>query len=111
MIGDSNNETNFSNKLLLPDKQILSLPKAFAKNSSANIKLSETQLSKTVQSERFLDRILGPLLKTALLLLKNVLKLLAENVLISLGLTAIASAANSGIQNKAVGFGMTTLII
>ena len=44
-------------------------------NSSANITLSKTQLSKTVQLGGFLGRILDPLLKTSLLLMKNVFKL------------------------------------
>ena len=39
------------------------LCKAFENNLSANIKLSKTQLSKIVQSGRFLGRLLGPLLK------------------------------------------------
>ena len=43
MIG--NNETNFPHKLLLTDRQVLSLRKSFTNNSSADIKLSKTQLS------------------------------------------------------------------
>ena len=45
---DSNDETNFSPKLLLIDRQVSGLRKTFANNSSANIKLSKTQLSKIV---------------------------------------------------------------
>ena len=45
--------------------------------SSANIKLSKTQLHKIGQSGGFLGRILGPLLKTGMPLIKNVLKPLA----------------------------------
>ena len=46
-IGDSNDETNFSHKsLLTTDRQVSGLRKTFANNSSANIKLSKTQLSK-----------------------------------------------------------------
>ena len=59
MIGNSDDETNFSN---------------FSNCTSANIKLSKTQLSKIVHSRRFLGRILGPLLKTGLPLMKNVTK-------------------------------------
>ena len=40
--------------------------KAFANGSLANIKLSKTQLSKMVQVGRFLGKLLGPLVKTAL---------------------------------------------
>ena len=47
-----------------------------------------------------LGRLLGPLLKTGLPLIKNVIKALAKIVLILLGLTAAASAANVGIHKK-----------
>ena len=40
----------------------------------------------------FLGILCGPLLKTTLPLMKNVIKLLAKSVLIPLGLTAAASA-------------------
>ena len=49
VIGDSNDKTNFPYKLLFTNKQVSSVHKAFANNSSANIKLFKTQLSKTVQ--------------------------------------------------------------
>ena len=45
-----NNETNFPHELLLTDRQVLNLRKSFANNSSADIKLSKTQLSKMIQS-------------------------------------------------------------
>ena len=67
---DSNDEANFPHKLLLTDRQVSKLYKSFANNSSANVKLSKTQLSKLVQSGRFLDRVHGPLLKTDLPLIK-----------------------------------------
>ena len=63
-----------------------------------DIKLSKTQLSKMIQLGGFLGRLLGPLLKTGLPLIKNVIKLLAKGVLISLGLAAAASAADVGIH-------------
>ena len=53
-----------------------------------------------IQSGRFLCIIFGPLLKTELPLIKNVVKPLAESVLIPLGLTAAASAADAGIHKK-----------
>ena len=53
-----------------------------------------------IQSEGFLGRLVGPLLKTELSLIKNVIKPLAKNILISLGLTAAASAADVGIHIK-----------
>ena len=55
--------------------------------------------------------LFGPLLKTGLPLIKNVIKPLAKSVLIPLGLTAAASAADAGIHKKILGSGNTTLII
>ena len=77
MIANSNDATNFPYKLLLTDTHAMRLPRAFTNNLSTNIKLSKTPLSKIVQSGLFLGRLLGPLLKTGLLLMKNVLKPLA----------------------------------
>ena len=68
-------------------------------------------MHKIEQSEGFLGRLLGPLLKTGLPLMKNVLKPLAKNVLIPLGLTAAASATNAAIHEKMFGSGMTTLTV
>ena len=45
-IGDSNDDTNFPHKLLLTNTQVSRFRKAFANDSSANIKLSKTQLHK-----------------------------------------------------------------
>ena len=53
-----------------------------------------------IQSGRFLGRLLGPLLKTGLTLIKNVIKPLAKSVLIPLGLTAAASVADTGIHKR-----------
>ena len=58
MIG--NNETNFPHELLLTDRQVSTIRKAFANNSSADIKLSKTQLPKMIQSGGFLGKLLGP---------------------------------------------------
>ena len=69
MMGD--NETNFPHKLLLTDRQVANIRKAFANNSSTDIKLAKTQLSKLIQSGGFLGRLLGPLLKIGLLLIKT----------------------------------------
>ena len=111
MIGDSNDQTNFPHKLLLTDRQVYNIRKAFSNNSSVDIKISKTHLSKMIQSGEFLGRLLGPLLKTGLSLIKNVITPLAESVLIPLGLTAAASAADAGIHKKILGSGNTTLII
>ena len=90
----SDNETNFPHKLLLTNRQVLNLLKPFSNRLSVDIKLSKTQLTKMIQSGGFLGRLLGPLLKTGLPLIKNVIKPLAKSVLILLGLTAAASAAD-----------------
>ena len=47
MIDDT--KTNFPHKLLLTDRQVVSLRKCFASHSSTNIKISKTQLSKMIQ--------------------------------------------------------------
>ena len=109
MVGDD--ETNFPHKLLLANSQNANHWKAFDDNSSNDIKLSKTQISKNIQSGGFLDRLLGVLLKTRLPLIKNVINPLAKDVLITLGLTAAASAADAGIHKKILGSGNTTLII
>ena len=114
MVGNSNDNTNFPHELLLTNKQVENIRKAFAKNTSTDIKLSKTQLSKMIQSGGFLGRLLGQLLKTGLPLMKSVIKPLAKSVLIPLGLTAAASAADAGIHKKTIGYGHnnnTTLII
>ena len=64
-----------------------------------------------IQSRGLLGRVLGPLLKTGLPLMKNVIQPLAKSVLVPLGLTAAASAADAGIHKKVVGSGTATLLI
>ena len=93
VIGDSNDENNFPRKLLLTNTKVSRLCKAFANNSLANIKLSKTQLHKMGYSGGLLGRLLGPLLKTRLSLIGNVIKPWAKNVLILLVLTAAAASA------------------
>ena len=48
MIGNSGDNTNFPHELLLTNKQVANLRKAFAKNTSTDVKLSKTQLSKMI---------------------------------------------------------------
>ena len=95
--------------MLLINTKVSRLCKAFPNNSSANIKLSKTQLHKIVQSGVFLGRLLGPLLKAELPLLKNVVKSLAQSVLLPLGLTA-ASTTDVTIHKKISRSGVATLI-
>ena len=88
---------------MLTNRQVANIRKAFAKNTSIDIKFSKTQLSKMIQSGGFLGKLLGPLLKTGLPLIKNVIKPLAKSALIPLGLKAAASAADAGIHKKNLG--------
>ena len=70
--------TNFPHKLLLSNTQVAILRKAFANHTSTDIKLSKKQLSKMIQLGGFHGRLLGPLLKTRLLLMKSVIQPLAK---------------------------------
>ena len=111
MIGDSNDKGNFPHELLLTDRHVSSICNAFANNSSVDIKFSKTQLSKMIESGGFLGKLHSPLLKIGLPLIKNVITPLTKSVLIPLGLTAAASAADAGIHKKILGSANTTLII
>ena len=111
MIGDSNDETSFPHKLFLTDKQVSNIRKSFVDNSSADITFSKIPLSKMIQSGGFLRKLLGPLLKTGLPLIKNVITPLAKSILIPLEITAAASAADAGIHKKILGSGNTTTLI
>ena len=103
MIGNSNDETNFPHKLLLTNRQVTNLRKAFANCTVSDIKLSKTQLSKMIQSGGFLH-FLRPLTKIALPFLKNSAKPLTKNALLPLGLTtAAAAAADAGTHKKILG--------
>ena len=79
MVGNSNYNTNFPHELLLTNRQVENIRKASAKNTSTDLKLSKTQLSKIIQSGGYLGR-----------LTKSVVKPLAKSVLVPLGLTAAA---------------------
>ena len=63
---------------MLANTQVSRPRKVFANNSSTNVKLSKTEMLKIGQSGEFLGRLLGPLLKTWLSLIGNVLKPLAK---------------------------------
>ena len=98
MIGD--NETNFPYKSLLTNRQVANLCKASVNHLLTDIKLSKTQLCMMIQSRGFLGILLGPLLKSGLPSIKNVIKPLAKSILIPLELTAAASAADARIHKK-----------
>ena len=96
MVGNSNDNTNFPHELLLTNRQVANIRKAFAENTLTDIKLSKTQLSKMIQSGGFLGNLLGklagPLLKVAMSL--------AKNVLAPLGLSAAMSAIDRSIKKR-----------
>ena len=98
-------------ELLLTTRQKTNVRNTFNNNRSTDLKLSKAQINKIIQSGGFLGKFLGPLLKTGLPLIKDVIKPLAKSVLIPLGLTAAASAADAGIHKKILGSGNATLII
>ena len=107
MVINSNDNTNFPHELLLTNRQVANIRKAFAKNTSTDIKLSKTLLPKMMQSGGFLGNLLGklagPLMKVAMPL--------AKNVLAPLGISAAMSAIDGSIKKKMFGSGTTTLII
>ena len=100
MIGGSDDKISFPHELWSTNRKFANLRKAFASYLATDIKLSKTRLSKRTQSGGFLGRLIGPLLKTGLPLLKNVNKSLAKSVLTLFGLTAAASAEDAGIHKK-----------
>ena len=71
----------------------------FSNHSPANVKLSETQISKIIQSGGFLGKVLGPLSNIDLPVAKNVPRSLAKAVLINIGLAA-STLADEGIHKK-----------
>ena len=68
-------------------------------------------MNKTGQLGGCVGNFLGSLLKTGLLLMKNMLEPIAKNDLIPLGLTAVAAATDTAIHKKMFGSGVTILII
>ena len=100
-------KNNLPHELLLTTRQKTKLRNAFNNNMSADIKLSKAQISKIIQSGGFLgvllSKLAGPLMKVAVPL--------AKNILAPLGITAAASAIDTGIQKKIHGSGTTTFII
>ena len=82
--------------MLLTTRQNTKLRNAINNNSATDIKLSKAQIKKIIQSGgvlgKLLSKLVGPLMKVALPL--------AKNVLAPLGLTAAMSAIDGGIQKK-----------
>ena len=88
------NEKHLAHELLLTTRQKTEFRNSFEKNMSTDIKLSSAQISKIIQSDRFLGSLLskmtGPLMKVAVPL--------ARNILAPLEITAAASENNAEIQ-------------
>ena len=100
------NGNNLPHELFLTQRQITKLRNSIENNLQTDIKLSKAQISKLIQPGGFLGKIIGPLSKTRLPLLKSVIKPLGL-----LGLTAASLGIDAGVQKKIYGSGKTTLII
>ena len=81
---------------LLTTRQKTKLTNAFNNNMSTDLKLYKAQISKIIQSRGYLGSSLS---KLASLLMKVTIPL-AKNFLVSLGITAAASAIDTGIQKN-----------
>ena len=96
---------NLPHELLFTTRQKTKRRNSFNNNMSTDLKLSKAQISKIIQFGGFLGSLLsklaGSLMKVAI----------PKNVLAPLGITAVASAIDAGIQKKIHGSGTTTLII
>ena len=90
------NKDERPHELLLTTRQNTKLRNAVNNNSATDIKLSKTQIKKIIQSGGFsgklLSKLVGPLMKVAMPL--------AKNVLAPLGLTAAISAIVGSIQKN-----------
>ena len=84
------NRNDLPRELLLTIRLKTKIRNTFNNNTSTDLRLSKAQINKIIQSGGFLGRLLGPLLKTGLQLIKNVIKPLAKSVFIPSGLTAAA---------------------
>ena len=94
-------------ELLLTTRKTTKLRNAIENNMPTDIKLSKAQISKIIQSGRFLGSLLskvaGPLMKVAVPR--------AKNILAPLGITAAASAIDRAIQKKIHNSGTTNIIL
>ena len=90
------NGNNLPHELLLTTRQKTKLRNAFNNKMSTDLKLSKAQISKIIQSGRFLGSLLsklaGPLIKVAIPL--------AKNVLAPLGITAAVQQLMQGFKIK-----------
>ena len=88
------NKDELPHELLLTTRQNTKLRNAINNNLATDIKLSKAQINKLIQSGGFLgtllSKLVGPLMKVAMSLAKNVLS--------PLGLTAAVSAIDGSIK-------------
>ena len=81
-------ENDLPHELLLMTRQKAKLRNAFNNNTSADIKLSKAQINKIIQSGGFLgsllSKLVGPLMKVAVPLAKNVLAPLGSSCCFSI---------------------------
>ena len=100
------NKDERRHELLLTTRQNTKSRNAINNNLTTDRKLSKAQIKKLIQSGGFLGKLLsklvGPLMKLALPL--------AKNVLVPLGLTAVMSAIDGSIQKKIHGSGVKLII-
>ena len=100
------NKDELPHELLLTTRQNTKLRNAINNNLATDIKLSKAQIKKLIQSGGFLGKLLsklvGPLMKVAMPL--------AKNVLAPLGITAAMSAIDGSIQKKIHGSGIKLII-
>ena len=87
------NGNNLPHELFLTQRQITKIRNNIESNLQTDIKLSKAQISKIIQSGGFLGKLLGPVLKTGLPLLKSVIKPLGL-----LGVTVASSAIDARVQ-------------
>ena len=101
------NRNNLPYELLLITQQQTELRNAIGKNMSNDIKLSRAQISKIIQSWRFLSSLLSkledPLIKVAVPF--------AKIISVPLAITADVSEIDAEIQKKIYVSGITTLIM
>ena len=76
---------------MLTDRQVSKLINAYGNNSSANTKLLKNELPEIVPSRGFFDRLLRPLLKNGLPLMRNIQKPFAKTISMSLELIPATS--------------------
>ena len=100
------NKEDLPHELLLTTRQSTKLRNAINNNSATDMKLSKAQIKKLIQSGgllgKLLSKLVGPLMKVALPL--------AKNVLAPLGLTDAMSAIDGSIQKKIHSWGIKLII-